>query len=89
MAAASDFCAYAKERLRDLNLIGPGQVRVSHSGCLGRCGEGPSLVIYPEGTWYAYKTRQDIDEIIDSHVLNGRVVSRLLMVPPPKQTSPS
>jgi (2Fe-2S) ferredoxin len=36
-------------------------------------------VVYPEGTWYTYVDRDDIDEIIDSHLVNGRVVERLLL----------
>ena len=34
-------------------------------------------MVYPEGTWYTYVDRQDIDEIIDSHLVNGRIVDRL------------
>jgi (2Fe-2S) ferredoxin len=36
-------------------------------------------VVYPEGTWYTYVDRDDIDEIIDAHLVNGRVVERLLI----------
>lgn len=70
---------YAKKKLKKLGLHAPGQMRVNTSGCLGRCEEGPILVIYPEGTWYSYKTYHDIDEIIEQHVLNGHPVSRLLL----------
>ncbi len=38
---------------------------------------GPCLVVYPEGTWYTYVDRADIDEIVDEHLVNGRVVERL------------
>jgi (2Fe-2S) ferredoxin len=35
------------------------------------------VVIYPEGTWYTYVDKEDIDEIIDEHLINGKVVERL------------
>ena len=35
------------------------------------------LVVYPEGVWYQYANTDDIDEIIDSHLINGQVVERL------------
>jgi len=53
------------------------KIRINKSGCLDRCGLGPVLVIYPEGTWYSYKSSKDIDEIINSHLLNNKVVKRL------------
>ena len=39
--------------------------------------EGPCVVVYPEGTWYTYVDEHDIDEIVESHLKNGRVVERL------------
>ena len=68
---------HAKRRIKALNLNGQGKVRINKSGCLDRCEEGPVLVIYPEGTWYTYVDNQDIDEIIDEHVVGGKVVARL------------
>ena len=52
-------------------------MRVNQAGCLDRCEEGPVCVIYPEGTWYTYVDESDIDEIIESHLLNGVPVERL------------
>lgn len=78
-ADAQAMHAYAKQCLRDLALLGKSQYRINQSGCLGRCAEGPALVIYPEGVWYTYATRADIDEIIAEHVLKGKVVKRLLL----------
>lgn len=74
---ASGLRAYAKKRVGDLNLSGPGKVRINQSGCLDRCDEGPCLVVYPEGTWYTYLDEADVDEIIDEHLVKGRVVERL------------
>ena len=68
---------HAKRRLKALDLNGPGKVRINKAGCLDRCEEGPVLVVYPEGTWYTYIDEQDIDEIVDSHLVGGKVVERL------------
>jgi len=68
---------YAKDRVKALGLAVPGGVRINSAGCLNRCGEGPVLVIYPEGVWYSYHSRQDVDEIIESHLCQGKVVGRL------------
>ncbi len=69
--------AYAKKRIGELSLSGAGKVRINQSGCLDRCDEGPCIVVYPEGIWYTYVDETDIDEIIDEHLKNGRVVERL------------
>lgn len=58
---------------------GPGKVRVSKSGCLGRCAIGPCIVIYPEAVWYTYASLEDLDEIIASHLIAGQTVERLLL----------
>ena len=68
---------YAKKRVKELKLNGPGQVRINASGCLDRCEEGPVIVVYPEEVWYTYVDKADIDEIIDEHLAKGRVVERL------------
>ena len=68
---------YAKSRVKELKLSGPGKVRVNTAGCLDRCDEGPVLVVYPEAVWYSYVDREDIDEIIAEHLENGRIVERL------------
>jgi (2Fe-2S) ferredoxin len=44
---------------------------------LGRCEEGPVLVVYPEGIWYTYVDESDLDEIIEEHLKKGRIVERL------------
>lgn len=55
------------------------EVKVSASKCLGACSQGPSVVIYPEGTWYTVSTVEDAKEILEKHVLNGKIVDRLIM----------
>lgn len=76
--AAFDHC---KQRVREAGVAGPGGVRVNKSGCLDRCAGGPVAVVYPDGVWYTYVDQQDIDEIVDEHLLQGRVVERLLLPP--------
>lgn len=68
---------YAKQRAKELKLSGPHQARINMAGCLDRCGEGPVLVVYPEGVWYRYRDRSDVDEILNEHIAQGRVVERL------------
>lgn len=67
-----------KQRVKEAGLAGVGQVRVNKAGCLDRCAAGPVAVVYPEGVWYSYVDEQDIDEIVESHLKNGQVVTRLL-----------
>jgi (2Fe-2S) ferredoxin len=68
---------YAKQRCKELGLVRSGKVRVNTAGCLNRCEEGPVIVVYPEGVWYTYVDKEDIDEIIDEHLVHGRTVERL------------
>jgi (2Fe-2S) ferredoxin len=67
----------AKRRLKSLSFSARSQARINMTGCLNRCGQGPILVVYPEGVWYRYDTQEDIEEIIDRHVGHGEVVERL------------
>jgi (2Fe-2S) ferredoxin len=76
--AAFDHC---KARVKAEDLAGPGGVRVNKAGCLDRCAGGPVAVVYPEGTWYTYVDASDIDEIVEVHLKQGRVVERLLLAP--------
>ena len=70
---------YAKKRSKALGIAGAGGVRVNTAGCMDRCAEGPVLVVYPDEVWYSYVDQQDIDEIIEEHLVNGRVVERLMI----------
>lgn len=76
---------YLKARVKELGLEG---VRVNNAGCLDRCELGPAMVIYPEGVWYTYRTREDIDEIIETHLKEGKKVSRLLLQNDQKELMP-
>ena len=75
---AFDHC---KASVKRSGLTGPGGVRVNKAGCLDRCAGGPVAVVYPLGTWYTYVDKDDIDEIVDSHLKLGKVVQRLVLAP--------
>jgi (2Fe-2S) ferredoxin len=77
MCGSAQIRDYAKKKIKDLGLSGEGKVRVNQAGCLDRCEEGPVCVVYPEGTWYTYVDESDVDEIIESHLVNGNPVDRL------------
>ncbi len=66
-----------KSQVKAAGHSGPGKVRVNKSGCLDRCAAGPVAVVYPEAVWYTYVDAHDIDEIVESHLLQGKVVERL------------
>jgi len=76
---AEDGFAHCKSRAKKLGLMGPGKLRVNKAGCLDRCAGGPVAVVYPEGTWYTFVDKADIDEIVDSHLVKGEVVERLVL----------
>ena len=57
----------------------PLNIRVNSCGCLDACEFGPAMVIYPEGIWYGNFSLNDVDEIIESHILHGKPVERLLI----------
>ncbi|MDO9244251.1 MAG: NAD(P)H-dependent oxidoreductase subunit E [Rhodocyclaceae bacterium] len=68
---------YCKERVNDKGEAIAGNVRINSAGCLDRCGDGPVIVVYPEAVWYTYVDQEDIDEIVDSHLVKGQIVERL------------
>lgn len=76
-AGADELLEYAKQRTKDLNISAKGAARINRAGCFNRCPEGPVIVVYPEGVWYTYADKKDIDEIIDEHLLKGNIVERL------------
>ena len=79
---------YAKNRIKELGLAGPGKVRVNSAGCLDRCELGPVCVVYPEGVWYTYIDEEDVDEIIESHLIKGKPVERLRLCGGPDDRKP-
>lgn len=53
--------------------------RINTAGCLDACERGVSMVVYPEQVWYGPVTKDDLSEIVTSHLKNGQVVERLRM----------
>ncbi len=73
---------HAKDRCFQRGL--KGSVRVNKAGCLDTCAQGPAVVVYgekdpPGGVWYTVNTTVDVDDIIQSHLVEGNVVERLKM----------
>lgn len=54
-------------------------VKLNTTDCLGPCRQGPSIVVYPENTWYSAVTPGDITDIVQSHFIEGRPVARLIL----------
>lgn len=66
---------HLKTKLKELGLN--TVIRANAAGCLDACEFGPSIVVYPEQVWYGGVTKDDVDEIIQSHILNNRPVEKL------------
>jgi (2Fe-2S) ferredoxin len=66
-----------KQKLKERGL--KGTVRANQSGCLDQCEHGPNLVVYPDAIWYGRVSAADVDEIIDSHIVGGKPVARLML----------
>ncbi len=64
------------EEMEKRNLY--GEVSVTATACMGPCSSGPSIVVYPEATWYKEVTVKDVEEIVESHMQNGKPVERLI-----------
>ncbi len=66
-----------KSRLKETPLS--TDIRANAAGCLGQCKHGPVAVVYPEGTWYKKLKVEDVEEIIQSHIINNKPVDRLIL----------
>lgn len=66
-----------KQKLAERGL--KAKVRANQSGCLDQCEHGPNVVIYPEAVWYGGVTSADVEEIVESHIVGGKLVARLLI----------
>jgi (2Fe-2S) ferredoxin len=66
-----------KKRLKELGLN--QKVRANCAGCLDACTFGPSIVVYPEQVWYGGVKPEDVEEIIQNHIMNNVFVERLLI----------
>ena len=64
-----------KKKLKELNL--PIKLRAQKAGCLDICDFGQTVAVYPDGIFYVGVELSDVDEIINEHIVNNRVVERL------------
>ncbi len=64
-----------RKKLKERNL--PIKIRAQKSGCLDICDFGPTLVIYPDAVFYVGVQLDDVDEIIEQHLMNNKIVERL------------
>ena len=74
---AQEAFEHCKAAVKEAGLAGAGKVRVNKAGCLDRCAGAPVAVVYPEAVWYTYVDKEDVEEIIQEHLIHGRVVERL------------
>jgi len=65
------------------------EVQLTTCGCLGLCDDGPMLIAYPDGVWYRKVQEADVPEIINSHLIAGKVVSRLAWTDAPSMKAQS
>ncbi|MBK6766106.1 MAG: (2Fe-2S) ferredoxin domain-containing protein [bacterium] len=72
----ADLITLIRDQVKAVGLT--SKVRVNSSGCLANCARGATIVVYPDGIWYSFVTGADIAEIVDSHVVHGKPVARLL-----------
>jgi (2Fe-2S) ferredoxin len=63
------------EEIEDLDLS--SEVMITNTGCFGICDKGPIVVVYPEGIWYGNITEDDVEKIVEQHIINGIVVEEL------------
>lgn len=57
-----------------------GSIVLTECGSVGFCAIGAAVMVYPEGVWYAQVRAADVPEIVEEHILNGRVVERLALL---------
>ena len=83
-----------EEELRTRNLLfgkekkgknPKGSIVVTECGSVGFCAIGAAVMVYPEGIWYAQVRAKDVAEIVDEHLVNGRVVERLALLKVPSK----
>jgi (2Fe-2S) ferredoxin len=70
------------QRLRDLvERGGLGHVRTTRMGCNQQHHQGPIMIVYPDGVWYGHLRVDDVDAIVEEHLVGGRPVERLRVYP--------
>ena len=62
-----------------------GTVVLTECGSVGFCAIGAAVMVYPDGVWYAQVRAKDVPEIVEEHIINGRVVTRLALLKVPNE----
>ena len=62
-----------------------GSIVVTECGSVGFCAIGAAVMVYPDGIWYAQVRETDVAEIVEEHLINGRVVERLALLRVPSE----
>jgi (2Fe-2S) ferredoxin len=66
------------EELRNAERDADCDARITRTSCLGQCGDGPIVSVYPDGIWYGAVTADDADRIVSSHLADESIVSDLV-----------
>jgi len=86
LEGSEPICEELRRQIAELGL--KKQIRINKTGCLDQCGNGPMIVVYPEGIWYAHVKLDDCTEIVQSHLLADKPVERLFYDGRGKITAP-
>ena len=80
-AGSTDTFEFLKSAAREAGIA--QQVRVNHGGCMGQCGHGPMVLVYPEDIWYGAVNVENAQRIFTEHLVGGAPVESLRYVMPP------